>query len=94
MKHILPAPLLSVFLFGVWLLLNHSLSAGHMVLGAILGFMLCGAVLVVIFLSDRSFKDADAMQKYFGMMPLAVVPSVQLDNKAKRTHRTAKEDAE
>lgn len=34
------------------------------------------------------------MQKYFGMMPLAVVPSVQLDNKAKRTHRTAKEDAE
>ena len=63
-------------------------------LGAILGFVLCAAVLVVIFLSDRSFKDADAMQKYFGMMPLAVVPSVQLDNKAKRTHRTAKEDAE
>lgn len=63
-------------------------------LGAILGLVLCGAVLVVIFLSDRSFKDADAMQKYFGMMPLAVVPSVQLDNKAKRTHRTAKEDAE
>ena len=42
----------------------------------------------------QGFKDADAMQKYFGMMPLAVVPSVQLDNKAKRTHRTAKEDAE
>ena len=63
-------------------------------LGAILGLVLCGAVLVAIFLSDRSFKDADAMQKYFGMMPLAVVPSVQLDNKAKRTHRTAKEDAE
>ncbi len=63
-------------------------------LGAILGFMLCAAVLVIVYLSDRSFKDADAMQKYFGMMPLAVVPSVQLDNKAKRTHRTAKEDAE
>lgn len=63
-------------------------------LGAILGFVLCGAVLVIVYLSDRSFKDADAMQKYFGMMPLAVVPSVQLDNKAKRTHRTAKEDAE
>ena len=40
MKHILPAPLLSVFLFGVWLLLNHSLSAGHMVLGAILGLLI------------------------------------------------------
>lgn len=40
MKHILPAPLLSVFLFGAWLLLNHSLSAGHMVLGAILGLLI------------------------------------------------------
>lgn len=62
-------------------------------LGAILGFVLCGAVLVVIFLSDRSFKDADAMQKYFGMMPLAVVPSVQLDTKPKRIAKAhAKED--
>lgn len=33
-----PAPLLSVALFFLWLLLNHSVSAGHMVLGAILGF--------------------------------------------------------
>ena len=63
-------------------------------LGAILGFVLCGAVLVIIFRSDRSFKGADDMQKYFGMMPLAVVPSVQLDTKAKHTRRTAKEDDE
>lgn len=63
-------------------------------LGAILGLVLCGAVLVVIFLSDRSFKDADDMQKYFGMMPLAVVPSVQLETKSKHTARgTGKEDA-
>ena len=61
-------------------------------LGAILGFILCAAVLVVIFLSDRSFKDAEDMQKYFGMMPLAVVPSVQLDTKSRRVHKTAKED--
>ena len=63
-------------------------------LGAILGFVLCGAVLVVIFLSDRSFKGADDMQKYFGMMPLAVVPTVQLETKSKHTARgTGKEDA-
>ena len=63
-------------------------------LGAILGFVLCGAVLVVIFLSDRSFKGADDMQKYFGMMPLAVVPTVQFETKSKHTARgSGKEDA-
>lgn len=63
-------------------------------LGAILGFVLCAGVLVVIFLSDRSFKDAEDMQKYFGMMPLAVVPSVQLDTKSRRVHKAAKEGDE
>ena len=37
---IFPAPLLSVALFVLWLLLNHSVSAGHMVLGAILGLLI------------------------------------------------------
>lgn len=40
MKHILPAPLLSAFLFGVWLLLNRSFSPGHLVLGGILGLLI------------------------------------------------------
>lgn len=40
MKRLLPAPLLSVSLFLLWLLLNQSLSAGHMLLGAILGLLL------------------------------------------------------
>ncbi len=40
MKHLLPAPLLSVALFLLWLLLNQSLSAGHMLLGAILGLLI------------------------------------------------------
>ena len=39
MKTLLPAPLLSVALFVLWLLLNHSVSKGHMVLGAILGLL-------------------------------------------------------
>ena len=40
MKHLLPAPLLSVALFLLWLLLNQTLSAGHMLLGAILGLLI------------------------------------------------------
>ena len=40
MKRLFPAPLLSVALFVLWLLLNHSVSKGHIVLGAILGLMI------------------------------------------------------
>ena len=36
----LPHPVTSVLLFVVWLLLNHTLSAGHIVLGAALGFLI------------------------------------------------------
>ncbi|MBS7351400.1 MAG: Na+/H+ antiporter subunit E [Comamonas sp.] len=38
MKKLLPAPVLSLALFVLWLLLNHSVSAGHILLGAILGW--------------------------------------------------------
>jgi multicomponent K+:H+ antiporter subunit E len=37
MKRWLPYPLLSVALLGVWLLLNQTLDAGHLLLGAALG---------------------------------------------------------
>lgn len=40
MKLLFPAPLLSVALFVLWLLLNHTVSPGHMVLGAILGLLI------------------------------------------------------
>ena len=40
MKRLLPAPLLSVALFVLWLMLNQSASAGHMLLGAILGLLI------------------------------------------------------
>ncbi|GAA3997437.1 Na+/H+ antiporter subunit E [Comamonas faecalis] len=36
MKRFFPAPLVSIGLFLVWLVLNHSASAGHMLLGALL----------------------------------------------------------
>lgn len=38
MRKLLPAPLLSVALFILWLLLNHRFSLGHIVLGALLGW--------------------------------------------------------
>lgn len=40
MKLLFPAPLLSVALFILWLLLTHSASKGHIVLGAILGLLI------------------------------------------------------
>ena len=36
MKRLLPAPLLSAALFALWLTLNHPVSPGHVVLGAVL----------------------------------------------------------
>lgn len=37
MKQVLPHPLLSLILLGLWLLLNNSLSTGHILLGLLLG---------------------------------------------------------
>lgn len=39
MKRLLPSPYLTIALFGFWLLLNQSLSAGHFILGAVLGIL-------------------------------------------------------
>jgi len=39
MKRLLPAPWLSLALWALWLLLNLSLSVGHLLLGAVLGFL-------------------------------------------------------
>ena len=39
MKRLLPAPLLSVSLFVLWLLLNLSVSPGHLLLGAVLAIL-------------------------------------------------------
>jgi multicomponent K+:H+ antiporter subunit E len=39
MKRLLPAPYLSVVLFGLWLLLNQSLAPGHLLIGLLLGIL-------------------------------------------------------
>lgn len=40
MKRLFPAPLLSANLFGLWLVLNQSVSAGHVLLAALLGVLI------------------------------------------------------
>ncbi|MCF5716083.1 Na+/H+ antiporter subunit E, partial [Pseudomonas tremae] len=39
MKRLLPAPILSLALWLLWLVLNLSISPGHILLGAVLGFL-------------------------------------------------------
>jgi multicomponent K+:H+ antiporter subunit E len=39
MKRILPAPYLSIVLFGLWLALNQSLGPGHLLIGFLLGIL-------------------------------------------------------
>ena len=39
MKRLLPAPLLSLALFALWLVLNASVSPGHLLLGALVAFI-------------------------------------------------------
>lgn len=39
-KRLFPAPLLSVFLFVAWLVLNRTTSAGQMILGAVFGLLI------------------------------------------------------
>ncbi|MCF8985589.1 Na+/H+ antiporter subunit E [Pseudomonas syringae] len=39
MKRLFPAPLLSLALWRLWLVLNLSISPGHLLLGAVLGFL-------------------------------------------------------
>jgi multicomponent K+:H+ antiporter subunit E len=38
-RGLFPAPYLSIVLFGLWLVLNQSLSPGHLFLGALLGYL-------------------------------------------------------
>lgn len=40
LRRLLPQPLLSIVLWGVWLLLNESLSGGHLVLGALIAWVI------------------------------------------------------
>jgi capsular polysaccharide biosynthesis protein len=42
--------------------------------GGMVGALLCMGILVIIYLLDDTLKDAEDVERYFGVMPLAVVP--------------------
>lgn len=46
----------------------------NMVLGAAVGVIICLAILTVLFLMDDTLKSAEDVEKFFGIMPLTVIP--------------------
>ncbi len=75
MKRLFPAPLLSAALAGMWLLLNHSLSAGHLILAAIVG--------VAIPLLTRGLRPLPVRVRRPGMilrLALSVLVDTSLSN--------------
>ena len=70
MKWLLPAPLLSLALFFTWLMLNESLSAGHLLLAAALA-------LVLPWLTQRWWPDRPRIRHYG--LALRLVGTVLLD---------------
>ena len=46
----------------------------YTMIGALLGFLLCAAVLVAEYLMDDTIHTADDMEKYFNLVPLTTIP--------------------
>lgn len=49
----------------------------YTMMGGLLGLVLCCGVLVVRYLMDDTIHTADDMEKYFDIVPLAVIPDVE-----------------
>jgi capsular polysaccharide biosynthesis protein len=47
---------------------------GNALKGGMVGTFLCMGILVIIYLLDDTLKDAEDVEHYFGVMPLAVIP--------------------
>ena len=74
MSRWLPHPLLSSFLLVVWLLLNQSLSTGHLLLGLVLG--LAGGIMVQPLELPRSnIRKPAGLARLFGRVVVDVVRS-------------------
>ena len=50
----------------------------NIILGGLLGAVLCSAVLVVRYLLDDTFKTPDDISRYFGVQPLATIPEADV----------------
>lgn len=56
----------------------------NIILGGLLGAVLCCGVLVVRYLLDDTFKSPDDISRYFGVQPLAVIPEADLGDEPKQ----------
>ena len=62
--------------------------AKNIILGGLLGAVLCSAVLVGRYLLDDTFKTPDDISRYFGVQPLATIPEADgRDGQRKRADR-------
>ena len=69
--------------------------AKNIILGGLLGAVLCSAVLVGRYLLDDTFKTPDDISRYFGVQPLATIPEADVqDGRRKRAGRAWRKKAQ
>jgi capsular polysaccharide biosynthesis protein len=56
-------------------------NTGNALKGGLLGAILCMGILTIIYLLDDTLKDAEDVENYFGVMPLAVIPEGHMGKK-------------
>jgi multicomponent K+:H+ antiporter subunit E len=88
MKRLLPAPLLSLSLWALWLLLNLSLSAGHLLFGALLGVLAPIMFAPLRPLPARIRKPAVALSLFFLIGRDVVLSNLQVAWGVLRTRHT------
>lgn len=53
-------------------------TAKNMIMGGLLALLLVGGIFTVIYLMDDTIKSSEDIEKYFGIIPLTVVPEADL----------------
>ena len=62
----------------------------YTMMGGLLGLILCAGVLIVRYLMDDTVHTAEDMEKYFGLVPLTVIPESEQVAQMETTHSSKK----
>lgn len=62
----------------------------YTMMGGLLGLILCAGVLIVRYLMDDTIHTAEDMEKYFGLVPLTVIPESEQVAQMETTHSSKK----
>ena len=62
----------------------------YTMMGGLLGLLLCAGVLIVRYLMDDTIHTAEDMEKYFGLVPLTVIPESDQVAQMETTHSSKK----